>query len=78
MAAGDGAEEGVRGQGVDADGFVGGAGCEEGKGGVRGCEPGAGGGMGRGQGGEVCDLRGGGDGGWHIRRRVMRLLVRKE
>jgi len=29
-------------QGVDLDGFVGRAGCDEGEGRVRGCEPGAG------------------------------------
>ena len=42
MAAGDGAEEGEGGEGVDADGLVGGASCEKGKGMVGGAEPGAG------------------------------------
>ncbi len=64
MAAGDGGEEGEGCEGVDADGFVGVAGGEEGEGGVRGGEPGAGGRRGF-EGREVGYLRGGGGGhGW--------------
>lgn len=43
MAARYGGEEGEVCKGVDADGLVGGAGGEEGEGGVWGGEPGAGG-----------------------------------
>lgn len=53
MAARDCRDEGGGCKGVDAHGFVGGAGCEEGLGGVWSCEPSAGSVRGgRGEGGE--------------------------
>lgn len=53
MAAAYGGEEGGGGEGVDANGFIGGAGCKDGRRRVRGCEPGAD--CGGGKRGEGCE-----------------------